>query len=443
MGSRAQENADAGAGATQERPGLFSGERAARAGLMLARRKRRDKIFAVAGAASVALTLGWIVTLFVVLGFRAAPALTATELGVELELAPERIPEDPRRAPWREILREGLAELAASAGANDEGSASAELDQLLSGGAIPLLREEVAGDPSLIGGRHLFRLPVADPLDQYAKGLLEPEAGGLLAPELASLFDQLEAAGAVEQRFAAALFLRADSRFPALAGIAGAATGSLLAIFVCFLVAFPLGVGAAIWFEEFAPPGARTGFLRVNVYNLAAVPSIIFGLLGLSVFLNLLGLPRGSPLVGGLVLALMTLPIVIVVSGAALQAAPPALRDAALALGASRQEAMLHHTLPWALPGVLTGTIIGLARAFGETAPLLLIGMNAFLPDIPSGFADPATALPAQVFIWADQPERGFAARTSAAILALLAILLCVNLTAIIARHRYEKKRGA
>ncbi|MGR4001124.1 MAG: phosphate ABC transporter permease PstA [Alphaproteobacteria bacterium] len=407
----------------------------------LARRKRRDALFAFCGLASILLTLLWILFLFATLTLRALPAMTTTEIRLDIYLDPERIPiENPRRGEWRDMLRETLTDLLPPEPSKEERK---QILLLPSKGAIQLLRAETAANPQTIGTTQTFWLPVSDPLDQYRKGLLTPSdsPNTLLSTQTTDLFNQLRADKRIRTYPAWRFLTNADSRFPALAGIAGAAIGSTLAIFICFLVSFPIGLAAAVWFEEFAPRAKRTDIFRINVYNLAAVPSVIFGLLGLSIFLNLFGMVRGSPLVGGLVLALMTLPIIIVVSSSAIRSAPRDIRDAALALGASRQEAVQHHILPYAMPGILTGAIIGLARAFGETAPLLLIGMNAFLPSIPNSLSAPATALPAQIFLWADQPERGFVARTSAAILALLALLFVINLTAILLRHHFEKKR--
>jgi phosphate transport system permease protein len=237
------------------------------------------------------------------------------------------------------------------------------------------------------------------------------------------------------------LFFNADSRFPELAGLAGALTGSFFALLVCFLLSFPVGIATAFYLEEFAPKSRMSDLIEVNINNLAAVPSVVFGLLGLAVFLGAFGLPRSAPIVGGMVLSLMTLPTIIVTTRAALKAVPPSIREAAYGVGASKHQVMLHHVLPLAMPGILTGTIIGLAQALGETAPLLLIGMNAFIPSIENmGLLQPATALPTQIFSWADSPERGFVSRTSAAILVLLAFLITMNAVAIYLRHRVERK---
>jgi phosphate transport system permease protein len=236
--------------------------------------------------------------------------------------------------------------------------------------------------------------------------------------------------------FNTTLFTAADSRFPELAGLRGALVGSFYLLLICFLFSVPTGISAAVYLEEFAPKNRWADLIEVNINNLAAVPSIVFGLLGLAVFVNWIGMPRSAPLVGGLVLALLTLPVIIIASRAAIKAVPPSIREAALGIGASRMQVVFHHVLPLALPGMLTGAIIGMSRALGETAPLLMIGMVAFIVDVPSGFTDPATALPVQIFLWADSPERAFAERTSAAIIVLLGFLLLMNLAAIIMRKK-------
>jgi phosphate transport system permease protein len=255
-----------------------------------------------------------------------------------------------------------------------------------------------------------------------------------------AFYDQLVAKGMVSQPLNWGLIFNADSRFPELAGLAGAISGSFWTLVVTLILSFPLGIAAAIYLEEFAPKNRWTDIIEINVNNLAAVPSVVFGLLGLAAFQGWLGLPRSAPLVGGMVLSLMTLPTIIIVTRVALKQVPSSIREAALGVGASKHEAIFHHMLPLALPTILTGTIIGLARALGETAPLLLIGMNAFITSPPAGIMDPATALPTQIYIWADSPERGFVSRTSAAILVLLAFLIAMNAIAIFLRQRFERR---
>jgi phosphate transport system permease protein len=244
----------------------------------------------------------------------------------------------------------------------------------------------------------------------------------------------------VAKRFNRTFFTADDSREPELAGIWGAVCGSFYTLIVTLALSFPLGVATAVYLEEFAPRNVWTDLIEVNINNLAAVPSIVFGLLGLAVFLGVFGMPRSAPVVGGLVLALMTLPTIIIASRAALQSVPPSIRDAALGVGASKMQMILHHVLPLALPGILTGTIIGMARALGETAPLLMIGMVAFIVDIPNSFTDPAAVLPVQIYLWADSPERAFVERTSAATLVLLVFLIVMNGLAVVLRRRFERR---
>ncbi len=252
--------------------------------------------------------------------------------------------------------------------------------------------------------------------------------------------DALAAEGRLERRFNTIFFTNGDSREPELAGIAGALVGSFYTLLLTLLLSFPIGVGAALYLEEFAPKNRWTDLIEVNINNLAAVPSIVFGLLGLAVFINFFGVPRSTPLVGALVLTLMTLPTIIIASRAALKSVPPSIREAALGVGASPLQTQLHHVLPLAMPGMLTGTIIGMAQALGETAPLLMIGMVAFIVDMPGGVTDPSTVLPVQIFLWADSPERGFVERTSAAIMVLLGFLILMNLTAVLLRKRFERR---
>ncbi len=299
----------------------------------------------------------------------------------------------------------------------------------------------VAADPSLIGKTVSVILPVASPFAALAKG----ETAKVLNPRFTEVqikaYDQMESDGLVRMPFNWELFFNADSRFPERAGLAGAITGTFLMLLVSFALSFPIGISAAVYLEEFAPKNRLTDLIEVNINNLAAVPSVVFGLLGLAVFIGFFGLPRSVPLVGGMVMSLITLPTIIIATRAALKAVPPSIREAALGIGASKHQVMVHHVLPLAMPGILTGTIIGMAHALGETAPLLLIGMNAFIPSIENmGILEPATTLPTQIYSWADSPERGFVSRTSAAILVLLGFLVIMNLLAVVLRQRFERK---
>jgi phosphate transport system permease protein len=267
-----------------------------------------------------------------------------------------------------------------------------------------------------------------------------PEANRRIGDREAVWLETLKTSGTVESGFAWRFLTSGDSREAELAGIRGALVGSALTLVVTLLICLPLGVGAAIYLEEFAPKNRLTDIIEININNLAAVPSIVFGLLGLAMFLNFFGFPRSAPLVGGLVLALLVLPTIIIASRAALKAVPPSIKEAALGVGASHQQAIFHHVLPLAVPGIMTGTIIGMAHALGETAPLLMIGMVAFIVDVPQGITDAATAMPVQIYLWSDLPEIAFQAKTAAAIIVLLVFLFAMNALAIITRKRFERR---
>jgi phosphate transport system permease protein len=280
-------------------------------------------------------------------------------------------------------------------------------------------------------------------VDQYLKGHINvkvPESSRAVSDQDLAWIDQLKDRADLQLHFNTGFLTGGDSREPEQAGVWGAVVGSMFTLLVTLLMSFPIGVAAAVYLEEFARRNRWTDLVEVNINNLAAVPSIVFGLLGLAVFLNFFGMPRSAPLVGGFVLTLLTLPTIIITGRAALKAVPPSIREAALGMGASKLQMVAHHVLPLAMPGILTGTIIGMARALGETAPLLLIGMVAFIVDIPNGLTDPATALPVQIFLWADSPERAFLERTSGAIMVLLLFLVVMNAAAVIMRNRYERR---
>jgi phosphate transport system permease protein len=317
------------------------------------------------------------------------------------------------------------------------------LYSIVSSGASFQLRDMVLTQPDIIGQTLSVWVPADDDVDMLVKGHFDRDAAEgerRLKDKQLTWIDQLMTNGKIEKRFNTIFFTAGDSREPELAGILGAASGSFFTLVITLLLSFPIGVAAAVYLEEFAPKNRWTDLIEVNINNLAAVPSIVFGLLGLAVFLNFFGLPRSAPVVGGLVLTLMTLPVIIIASRSALTAVPPSIREAALGVGASKMQMVAHHVLPLAMPGMLTGTIIGMARALGETAPLLMIGMVAFIVDIPAGFTDPSTALPVQIYLWADSPERAFVERTSAAIIILLGFLITMNAAAVILRKRYERR---
>ena len=312
---------------------------------------------------------------------------------------------------------------------------------VVSSGAAFVLRDRLLADPGLVGRTERIWVPADDDIDMLVKGHIDraaPESERRVKDNQIGWVETLEEEGRIEKRFNTTFFTAGDSREPELAGIRGAAVGSFYTLLVTLALSFPIGVAAAVYLEEFAPTNRLTDLIEVNINNLAAVPSIIFGLLGLAVFINFFGLPRSAPLVGGLVLTLMTLPTIIIASRAALKSVPPSIREAALGMGASRMQTITHHVLPLAMPGMLTGTIIGMAQALGESAPLLMIGMVAFIVDVPGGPLDPSTVLPVQIFLWADSPERAFVERTSAAIMVLLAFLITMNALAVVLRRRFE-----
>ncbi|HHW76301.1 MAG TPA: phosphate ABC transporter permease PstA [Xanthomonadaceae bacterium] len=314
---------------------------------------------------------------------------------------------------------------------------------LVSSDAPQELRRTVMANPALIGATQEVWLLASATVDTFVKGNIDrtlDETERPIKDNQVAWIDKLAAAGKVEQRFNTLLFGSGDSREPEQAGIRGALMGSFYTLLVTFLLSFPIGVATAVYLEEFAPKNRWTDLIEVNINNLAAVPSIVFGLLGLAVFINFFGLPRSAPLVGGLVLSLMTLPVIIIAGRAALTSVPPSIREAALGMGASKLQMVGHHVLPLALPGMLTGSIIGMARALGESAPLLMIGMVAFIVDVPRGFMDPATVLPVQIYLWADLPERAFVERTSAAIMVLLGFMILMNGLAIVLRKRFERR---
>jgi phosphate transport system permease protein len=318
-----------------------------------------------------------------------------------------------------------------------------ELGAMVSIGADVELRNMLLADPSLIGKTVNVWLTAGDDLELVKKGMVDvtaAEENRIISDKKLGWIQQLDRQGDIKLAFNTGFFTGGDSREPELAGIWGAMVGSFLTLIVTLSLCFPVGVASAIYLEEFAPKNLITDFIEVNINNLAAVPSIVFGLLGLAVFLGTFDMPRSAPLVGGLTLALMTLPTIVIASRVSIKAVPPSIRDAARGIGASPLQVVFHHVLPSAMPGILTGTIIGMSRALGETAPLIMIGMVAFIVDVPASITEAATVLPVQIFIWADSPERLFVEKTSAAIIVLLAFLISMNGLAIYLRNKFEKR---
>ncbi|WP_181706961.1 phosphate ABC transporter permease PstA [Chthonobacter rhizosphaerae] len=422
----------------------YSGSDAAdRGNDMAARRKRRDaanRRLQYYGIGAISFAIGLLALLFASLIVSGYTAFTQTHVRIDFPISATHVkPDAIDQGNYRLVVRDALADLFPDVTSPAD---VRSLGQILTNNTQFFVRDAVLADPSVIGRSVTLEIPASDPFDQLNKGVIDrnvPENQRRVTDRQIGWFDQLVAQDRVTAPFNWALFTAPNSRFPELAGLSGAIVGSALTLLVCFVLSFPIGIAAAIYLEEFAPKNRWTDLIEVNINNLAAVPSIVFGLLGLAVFLNLMGLPRSAPLVGGMVLALMTLPTMIIVTRAALKAVPPSIREAGLGMGASKHQVIMHHVLPLAMPGILTGTIIGMAHALGETAPLLLIGMNAFITSEPGGITDAATALPTQVFIWADSPERGFVARTAAGILVLLGFLIIMNGLAVWLRQRLER----
>ena len=414
----------------------------------LRRRYRAERRFKAYGLIAICLAFAFLALLLGSVVATGYPAFVRTSVALEVDFDPRLLgvseaptTEELKRADYGKLLRATVFAAFPEVTTRKE---RRKLLKLVSTAARFELRALVVDDPSIVGQTRRVRLTASSDVDMLAKGSAPrdvPEDERRLDDRQLGWLDALEAAGFVETGFNGAFFVNGDSREPEIAGVGGAIMGSFYMLLVTLVLAFPIGVTAAIYLEEFAPKNRITDLIEVNVNNLAAVPSIVFGLLGLAVFINLFHLPRSAPIVGGLTLTLMTLPTIIIAARAALKAVPPSIREAAYGVGASPIQVVFHHVLPLATPGILTGTIIGMARALGETAPLLMIGMVAFIVDIPGGPFDPATALPVQIFLWADSPERGFVEKVSAAILVLLAFLILMNAVAIYLRRKFEVRR--
>ncbi len=404
-------------------------------------RRRSEVRFRWYGAAAIFISLLFLAVIIGSIASRGVSALQQSFVQIEIDLPVNKIdPENLRKAPFDKLIKAGLRDRFPEAKNRKE---KKKLYALVSANAQYTVRDKVAANPSLIGGRKKFWVRTSSDADMYLKGFIDPsldQSQRRIDDKQLKWIGVLQEKGQIEKRLNTRFLTGGDSREPEQAGVLGAVTGSALSLLVCFVLSFPLGVLAAVYLEEFAVKSWFSRIIEVNINNLAAVPSIVFGLLGLAIFLNLFGLPRSTPLVGGMVLALMTLPTIIIASRSSLRAVPPSVREAALGLGASKIQTTFHHVIPLAMPGMLTGSIIGMAQALGETAPLLMIGMIAFIVDIPQGITDVATALPVQIFLWADSPERGFLEKTSAAIMVLLGFLIVMNLVAIILRRRYEQR---
>jgi len=413
----------------------------------LKRRYRVERRFRRLGMLAVSLGVAFVLVLFSSIIAKGYSAFQQTYVRLEINLDQQLMDPDETGDPailgevsYRSLVRGALEQMFPGVTSRSD---RRELASLLSSGAEYLVRDQVLANPVWVGSTRVFWVPADDDIDMLIKGHIDrtgPESERRVSDKKIQWVDQLIQAGALETRFNTLFFINGDSRDAELAGIRGALSGSLFTLLVTLILSFPIGVATAVYLEEIAPKNRLTDLIEVNINNLAAVPSIVFGLLGLAVFINFFGLPRSAPLVGGLVLSLMTLPTIIIASRASLRSVPPSIREAALGIGASRIQTIVHHVLPLALPGMLTGTIIGMAQALGETAPLLMIGMIAFIVDVPQGVTDPSTVLPVQIFLWADAPERAFVEKTSAAIMVLLVFLTLMNIVAVILRRRFERR---
>ncbi|MDG1938058.1 MAG: phosphate ABC transporter permease PstA [Pseudomonadales bacterium] len=412
----------------------------------LAKRYAKEKRFRLFGLASIIAGLAALCFLMVTIVSTGWGAFTQSYIQLTLDLDPQVLsisdPQDDDQwsyANYTGVIKKSLRERFPDVTSRRD---KKRLYRIVSPGAGYQVNQ-LMQDRSLLGQTVTVWLPADDDVDSVIKGHIDrslPENERRVSDKKLSLIDELVNSGQLKRKFNNIFFTAGDSSEPEQAGIKGAMLGSFFTLIVALLLSFPIGVAAAIYLEEFAPKNAWTDFIEVNINNLAAVPSIVFGLLGLAVFLNWFGLPRSVPLVGGIVLTLMTLPTIIISSRVALKSVPPSIREAALGLGASKMQTIFDHVLPLALPGMLTGGIIGMAQALGETAPLLMIGMVAFIVDIPGSFTDPATVLPVQIFLWSDSPERAFVERTSGAIMVLLMFLILMNSIAVLLRKRFERR---
>ncbi len=399
----------------------------------LAKRYAAEKRFKALGLGAILFSLAVLLFLLVTMTFNGIGGFQRVEFEVAIDFTEAGISGDPAVLAQidgvQTLEAQGLPAVVENAAARAVGEEAAEE---LADQAWRDVADAIVADPGLLQREHTFDLPVSPDL---ASGY-----SGEGSPEMRALAARLAEQGRIDKNFDFGFLTRADATNPQQVGIWGALKGSILTMIVTLALAFPIGVLAALYLEEYAPRNRWTDLIEVSINNLAAVPSIIFGLLGLAVFLWLFPGYRSAPLIGGMTLALMTMPVIVISGRNAIKAVPPSIRDGALAIGASPVQVVFHHVLPLALPGILTGTIIGMARALGETAPLLMIGMRAFVSTPPDGFTSPATVLPVQIFLWSDEIDRGFVERTSAAIIVLLLFLLVMNGLAIYLRNKFEKK---
>ena len=421
----------------------------------LNKRYKKEKRFILLGRVAVSLTIIFLVILLGSILLKGISGFYTTNIFLQTNLSQEIIdPEDKKnveeiyKSSWRKVARNSIYDVLSAFNKSkniDKISRKDKRDflKLFSRSSEFYIRDFTLENLDSIGKEVKISIPSSSLVDQFLKGKINiavNEDDRPINDKQVSWINFMVENKMIERKFNLNFFSKGDSRNAEEAGILGAIVGSFFVILVAIIVAFPVGVMSAIYLEEFAPKNKITNIIEVNINNLAAVPSIVFGLLGLAIFLNFFGLPRSSPLAGGLVLALMTLPTIIISSRVAIKSVPPSIREAAMGIGASKMQSVFHHVIPLAVPGILTGTIIGMARALGETAPLLMMGMVAFIVDVPQSITDPSTVLPAQIFLWSDQPERGFEEKTAAATIILLVFLLTMNALAVFLRYKYERK---
>lgn len=414
----------------------------------LKKRYAREKRFQAFGIISITISFSFLLILLFTVFSKGLPAFQQTYIKLDITLDETVLGVDKNSdedalftANYGKAIKNTLKQMFPGVKGRKKKRA---LKNLVSKSAAYDLRDKVIENPNLLGTQQTFWFLAKDDVDVFLKGNIDrtlPEADRRVKDYQLVWIDQLVAEDRLEMRFNTVLFSAGDSREPEQAGLKGAIMGSIFTMLVTLSLSFPIAVAAAAYLEEFAPQNNRwVDLIEININNLAAVPSIVFGLLGLAVYINLFGIPRSTPLLGGLVLTLMTLPTIIIASRAAIKSVPPSIKQAAIGLGASPVQVLFQHTLPLAMPGILTGTIIGMAQALGETAPLLMIGMVAFVAEIPGNALDPATVMPVQIYLWSDSPERAFTERTSAAIMVLLGFLVLMNIFAILLRKKFERR---
>jgi phosphate transport system permease protein len=395
----------------------------------IARRYSAERRFRLLGLGAVLLSAAFLAFLLVTMMGNGLRGFTRTEIALKVDFPASPLLLDPDAITDEALANANLPMVTSTVARAELGD---KADDLLSPTAWVSIRDAIKSDPKILGRTETISVPASTAVDLAAKSDGSPEAEAAV--------DRLKRAGLLSTGFNWNFLTASDGTDPTQVGIWGAFKGSLLTMLVTLILSFPIGVATALYLEEYAPKTWWTDIIEVSINNLAAVPSIIFGLLGLSIFLNLAHLPRSAALVGGMTLALMTMPVIVIAGRNAIKSVPPSIRDAALGIGASPVQVVFQHVLPLALPGILTGTIIGMARALGETAPLLMIGMRAFIATPPGGITDPATVLPVQIFLWSDEVSKGFVEKTSAAIIVLLVFLLAMNGLAIYLRNKFEKR---